>query len=168
VPVTEAEADDPEALGRFIERFAAILEEGGVPPMAARAFAALLGTHSGSLTAAELGGLLRASPAAISGAVRYLAQVNLVVKERVPGSRRARYRLEEDVWYRAFVEREQLLARWEVVLDDGARLLGESTPAGQRARESQQFMAFLRRELPALMDRWQEIQAGTRPRPPAP
>jgi ABC-2 type transport system ATP-binding protein len=69
---------DEAAVRRFIEGFAAALADGGVPRMPARVFAALLATDSGRLTAAELGERLQVSPAAISGAVRYLTQVALV------------------------------------------------------------------------------------------
>ena len=79
----EPEAEDP--LFEYIERFAAVLVLAGFPAMPARVFVALLVTDSGRLSAAELAGLLRISPAAVSGAVRYLIQVGLVHKERVPG-----------------------------------------------------------------------------------
>ena len=78
------EAKDP--LFDYIERFAAVLVAAGFPPMPARVFVALLITGSGRLSAAELAGILRISPAAVSGAVRYLIQLGLVHKERVPGS----------------------------------------------------------------------------------
>ena len=50
---------DEQAVRPFIERFASVLVEAGVPPMPARVFAALLVTDSGRLTAAELTGLAR-------------------------------------------------------------------------------------------------------------
>ena len=81
-----AAATDP--LFDYIERFAAVLVVAGFPPMPARVFVALLVTDSGHLTAAELAALLQISPAAVSGAVRYLIQLGLVHKERVPGCRR--------------------------------------------------------------------------------
>jgi DNA-binding transcriptional regulator GbsR (MarR family) len=55
---------------RFIERFASVMEESGIPRMPARVFAALLATDSGRLTSSELAELLQVSPAAVSGAVR--------------------------------------------------------------------------------------------------
>src|SRR5689334_8994349 len=93
------EQRDRQAVLRFIERFAASLTEAGFPKMPARVFAGLLATDSGRLTAAELADLLQVSPAAISGAVRYLAQVNLATREREPGSRRDYYQVHDDVWY---------------------------------------------------------------------
>jgi|GEM_PF-5374476 len=58
-----------EAVRRFVEDFASALAEMGVPRMPARVFVALLTSDSGRLTAAELAARLRASPAAMSGAV---------------------------------------------------------------------------------------------------
>src|SRR5215468_2405986 len=90
---------DEQAVGPFIERFASVLVEAGIPPMPARVFSALLVTDSGRLTAAELTELLGASPAAISGAVRYLEHVGMIGRQREPGSRRDVYLLRNDLWY---------------------------------------------------------------------
>jgi DNA-binding transcriptional regulator GbsR (MarR family) len=115
----ELEPRDPEAVSRFVERFAAVLSDAGVPRMPARVFAALLATDSGRLTAAELAEQLRASPAAISGAVRYLIPLNLVSREREPGSRRDHYRVHDDVWYESVAHRERVMALWESRLREG-------------------------------------------------
>ena len=92
---------DEEAVRRFIERFALDLSDAGMARMPARAFAAILSTDDGRCTAAELAELLQVSPAAVSGAVRYLLQVRLVSREREPGERRDHYRISSDTWYEA-------------------------------------------------------------------
>jgi DNA-binding transcriptional regulator GbsR (MarR family) len=148
--------NDDAAVARFVERFAAVLEESGVPRMPALVFVALLAEDSGSLTAAQLAERLQVSPAAISGAVRYLIQVSLIGRERERGSRRDRYRVWDDAWYEATLRRERLLARWEESAREGVDVLGAGTPAGQRMAESQEFFAFLRREMPALLERWRQ------------
>ena len=56
--------------------------------MPARVFAALLFCDAGGLTSAELTELRSVSPAAISGAVRYLSQLGFISRDRKPGSRR--------------------------------------------------------------------------------
>src|SRR5690348_18158832 len=91
-----AEAEEP--LFEYIERFAPVLVAAGFPPMPARVCVALLVTDSGRLSAAELAGMLRISPAPVSGAVRYLFQLGLLHKERVPGSRRDYYRMPGGMW----------------------------------------------------------------------
>jgi DNA-binding transcriptional regulator GbsR (MarR family) len=153
-------AVDADALARFIERFAVVLTEAGWPRMPARVFACLLADERGELTARELAARLRVSPAAISGAVRYLQQVGLVSRAREPGARTDHYRLEGNVWYESLVHRAAELQRWEDGLAAGVEVVGRDTAAGRRLEESRAFFAFLRGELPRLLLRWRAKQAG--------
>jgi DNA-binding transcriptional regulator GbsR (MarR family) len=145
-----------ESVARFVDRFAAVLIDGGVPRMPARAFAVLLACETGQMTAAELAEALHASPAAVSGAVRYLVQTNLVERARERGSRRDVYRLGDDPWYEAVYRREALLVRWQRALAEGVEAVGADTPAGARLQDSADFFAFLQQELPALLARWRQ------------
>ncbi|HEY9475802.1 MAG TPA: MarR family transcriptional regulator [Mycobacteriales bacterium] len=149
---TPKEDDDP--VGRFIERFAAVLTDSGVPRMPARVFAALVSTDSGRLTASELAEVLRVSPAAVSGAVRYLTQLDLAIREREPGSRRDVFRVDPQVLYAVTLGRDRLMYRWETSLREGIATLGEDTPAGHRMAEMAEFFEFLREEMVAMLDRW--------------
>jgi DNA-binding transcriptional regulator GbsR (MarR family) len=139
---------------RFVERFASVLTESGFPRMPARVFAALLATDSGRLTAAELAALLHVSPAAISGAVSYLVQVNLASREAEPGSRREHYRVHSETWYEAMAHKDQVLDRCERALREGIEVLGRDTPAGARIAETLAFFEFIQAELPAMLERW--------------
>jgi DNA-binding transcriptional regulator GbsR (MarR family) len=159
---THARNRDPADVSRFIERFAQVMVESGMPRIASRIFVALIATDSGRLTAAELAEQLQASAGAISGGVRYLAQVNLVSREREPGSRRDHYRVEDDVWYQTIAQRDQLLARWAASLREGADALGTDTPAGSRLAETVEFFEFLQKELRLMTERWQAYRAETR------
>ncbi|MGW0861202.1 GbsR/MarR family transcriptional regulator [Streptomyces sp. NPDC002611] len=152
---------DAEAVSRFVESFAAQLVEAGMPRMPARVFAALLASDEGSLTSAELGDQLRISPAAVSGAVRYLAQTHMVSREREPGSRRERYRVHGEQWYEALTNREAVLKRWEGALREGVSSLGPTTPAGRRLSETLAFFEFLEGEVEAMMARWREHREKT-------
>jgi hypothetical protein len=155
---------DPHAILGFIERYATVLTESGFPRMPARVFVALLSTDSGRGTAAQLADLLRVSPAAISGAMRYLMQLNLASREREPGSRRDVYRVHDDVWYEAAVRRDQMLDRWGSSLREGIEVLGPDTPAGRRMAESLEYLSFLREALPDLLRRWHERRDELRAR----
>ncbi|MDT0438967.1 MULTISPECIES: GbsR/MarR family transcriptional regulator [Streptomyces] len=152
---------DPEAVSRFVESFAAQLVEAGMPRMPARVFAALLSADAGSLTSAELGELLRISPAAVSGAVRYLAQAHMVAREREPGSRRERYRVRGDQWYEALTNRESIMKRWEIALREGVASLGPETPAGRRMAETLAFFEFVEGEIAEMMSRWRDHRDRT-------
>ncbi len=151
---------DQDAVSLFTERFAAVLVEAGIPRMPARVFAALLAADSGRLTAAELAGLLQASPAAVSGGVRYLTGVGMVSREGKPGSRRHHYRVPDNVWDEVISSRDRLMARWTAVLRDGIELLGADTPAGARLADSAQYFEFVSAELPLVLARWRERKAA--------
>jgi DNA-binding transcriptional regulator GbsR (MarR family) len=149
----------PDDVSRFIERFASVLEESGMPRMPSRAFAALLAVDSGRATAAELADALQVSPAAVSGAVRYLIQTSLITREREPGSRRDVYRLHDDEWYEAIYRREAVLERWQRAVLDGVQAVGPDTPAGARLQDTADFFAFLRAEMPELLARWRDSRS---------
>ncbi|MGW4032444.1 GbsR/MarR family transcriptional regulator [Streptomyces sp. NPDC004838] len=151
---------DDAVLSVFVERFAAQLAEAGMPRMAARVFAAILVSDSGALTAAELAERLKISAAGVSGAVRYLAQVNMVSREREPGSRRERYRVHMNQWYEALTNRDQMMKRWEDTMREGVVAVGPDSPAGRRLAETEEFFAFLREELSPLLERWRKRQEG--------
>ncbi len=153
---------DEEAVRRFIERFALDLTEAGMARMPARVFAALLTTDDGRRTAAELAGLLQVSPAAISGAVRYLTQLRMVARGREPGERRDHYQISGDMWYEVVARRDELLAHWEQDLQDGIKAVGPDTPAGARLEENRRYFQFLREEAPRVMARWRELRSADR------
>lgn len=157
-------SDREDRLLRYVERFAQVLEESGVPRMPARVFAYVLAEDRDRYTAGELAEGLRVSPAAISGAVRYLVQVGLVSKDREPGRRSDLYRIDDrDVWSRIFLQRSELLTDYEKAAAEGVETLGPDTPGGRRMRESQEFFAFLRTELDAVMARWREHRSQLGP-----
>jgi DNA-binding transcriptional regulator GbsR (MarR family) len=146
-----------EPLLQFIERFASVLVAGGFPPMPARVFVAFLVSDSDRLTAADLSDMLRISPAALSGAVRYLIGIGLVHKERVPGSRRDYYRMPAHVWSEVGRLQSQVLLRWTGLLKEGIGLVGADTPAGARMAEHTAFFEFMNAEMQAVLARWDAL-----------
>lgn len=149
----------PDRVAEFVERFAADLVAAGFQRMAARVFACLTVSERGALSSAELAERLRISPAAISGAVRYLDQIHLISREREPGSRRERYRLHQDVWYQAMTRRDQSLKRWESTVRSGVDVVGADSAAGRRLTETADFMAFLEEQMGMIMERWHARRA---------
>lgn len=152
--VTGVTQRDQQAVSQFVERFGAILSDTGMARMPARILAALLTTDSGKLTSAEIADLLQISPAAVSGAVRYLTQVRIVSREREPGSRRDVYRMRDDVWYEATFRKDQMLVMIDEVLGEGVDALGRDSEAGTRLDETREFFRFCHSELGSMLDRW--------------
>jgi len=151
---------DRATAGKFVERFASVLVEAGIPRMPARVFAALFSADSGKLTAEELSKQLQASPAAVSGGVRYLTGVGMVLREGEPGSRRHHYRVPDDVWDEVVRGRDRLMERWAATLREGIALLGPDTPAGVRIADSVDYFEFVIAELPRVHARWLEHKAS--------
>jgi DNA-binding transcriptional regulator GbsR (MarR family) len=154
------ELNDDDEVRRFVERFALLLTEAGMARTPARVFACLLAEDSGRLTARELADRLQVSPAAISGAVRYLAQAGVLVREREPGERRDHYALYEHVWPEMFTARMAMVRRWEQAMGEAVGLLGADSPAGRRLQETREFFVFMQEEVPAMMRRWEERRSG--------
>ena len=150
---------DEDAVRRYVESLALVLSQIGMQRMSARVFAALMTTDDARLTAADLASQLSVSPAAISGAVRFLEQIGLVAKEREPGERRDHYRLFDDLWYATFLKRDRMIIMWRDAAGDGIEALGEDSPAGQRLAEMRDFLSFMLEELNGMYERWHKLRA---------
>ncbi|MFI5712094.1 GbsR/MarR family transcriptional regulator [Kribbella sp. NPDC051620] len=145
---------DEAAVQRYAEQFGNTLAEQGWPRMSARAFTAILASEDGRLTAAELAERLKASPAAISGAVNYLLQLRLASREREPGSRRDVYVVMDDFWYQSMMSQDRGLSRWEEILRQMLPYVGARTEASRRIRATIGFVEFIQEEVEGLSDRW--------------
>jgi DNA-binding transcriptional regulator GbsR (MarR family) len=94
--------------------------------------------------------------------VRYLVQVGLVSRETEPGSRRHVYRMPENVWHEVLRVRDRIMMRWADTMRGGSEVLGPGTPAGARLAESALYFEFVSKELPALLDRWEDYKTAHR------
>jgi len=138
-----------ESLGGAV---AAELAAEGFPRLPAQVLMALMVSPTGTMTAAELSAGLGVSPAAVSGAIRYLGVLGFVRVAVVPGTRRHVYSLPAVPWYASTLVQDRyssLLA----LLDDGLRDLEPGT-ARDRLAEMADFFRFLRAEMPLLWERW--------------
>src|SRR5688572_21224705 len=140
-----------------------MLADWGFPRMAGRVLFTMMSADELALTAGELADRLGVSPAAISGAVRYLIQISMIVREPVPGSRRDRYRLVDDSWYEVTLAKMTLLKTIVDHTEQGvAAAGGAGTPAGARLADMRDFYIYVQETLPELMDGWAERKARTR------
>ena len=144
-----------ESVGRAV---AAELAAEGFPRLPAQVLMALMVSPTGTMTASELAGALGVSPAAVSGAVRYLGVLGFVRVAVVPGTRRHVYSLPAVPWYASTLVQDRyssLLA----LLDDGLRDL-EPGAVRERLAEMAGFFRFLRAEMPRLWERWRAGREG--------
>ncbi|MEO8260929.1 MAG: helix-turn-helix domain-containing protein [Pseudolysinimonas sp.] len=143
-----------DAVARAGDQLAAELAASGFPRMPARVIMALTVSPEGRLTAAELGKDLDASPAAISGAVRYLQTLGFVRSSTVPGTRKHVYALPLIPWYATTLTQDRYGHIVEVL--DAAFVELPDGGARERIAEMAEFFRFLQLEMPQLWARWKE------------
>ncbi|TNH23823.1 MarR family transcriptional regulator [Micromonospora orduensis] len=156
-----AAGDSHDPVHLFVERMALTFAEVGFPRMAARVLFTVMSADD-PLTAAEIGERLGVSAAAVSGAVRYLTQFGMLIREPVPRSRRDRYRMPDNPWYEATITKTGLYKTFIDVAEGGvAALNGPDTPAGERVAEMRDFFVFVQEEIDSLGERWRVRRAAT-------
>jgi MarR family len=143
----------------FIERFALVLASAGMQRMAARAFAALVVSESGSLTAREFADLLQVSPAAVSSSVRYLENARMARRARRPGERTDHWTLGGESWYETVGTRTEVIDGLAAALGDGLAIVPPGGEAAERIAEMRDFFTFLGEEMPRIIARWRASRA---------
>lgn len=131
----------------YIERFAVMMVDGGLPRMASRVLALLYTSDSRTLTAADLVRALRVSPASISKAIGYLERVGMVYREPDPVRRLQHYVIAEDVWLKAWEISARTNHNWAATAAEGVELVGRDTPAGERLTQMAEFFERLSEDM---------------------
>ncbi len=140
----------------FVERMGGALTSAGLARLPSRIFAALLVDDDGRMTAAQIGETLQVSPAAVSGAVRYLDGVGMVRREREPGSRRDVFVVDDDAWHDTMMRADQIYAPMQAALKRALDELPRDDPAYRRLRLSHEFLAFVLEQMSSMNERWTE------------
>ncbi|MET9268243.1 helix-turn-helix domain-containing protein [Kribbella sp. NPDC003557] len=131
----------------YVERFATMMVDGGLPRMASRVLALLYTSDSRTLTAADLVRLLKVSPASISKAIGYLERVGMVYREPDPVRRLQHYVIAEDVWLKAWEVSARTNHNWAETAAEGVELVGRDTPAGERLTQMAEFFERLSEDM---------------------
>lgn len=145
------------------ERLALVLVQGGMQRMTARVLAALLFTEQETMTAGELTETLRISPGSVSGAVRALTSVGLIERMPAPGSRREHFRFRDGAWATLMSAQNAVVTTMREAAEHGIASTGEDSAARRRLVEMRDFYDYLWRELPAIIDRWQQQRSQPPP-----
>ncbi|GAB2453357.1 GbsR/MarR family transcriptional regulator [Streptosporangium sandarakinum] len=151
---------DPREVRDFTESFTALLVQQGLPRMEARVLACLYITDSGALTAADLVQRLQVSPASVSHAVAFLEQQGMLSRERVPGTRRERYVIGDEIWLRTMLASLQMNEALVAASRRGAEILGAATPAGARFESSAELLLLVSEAFQQVVERWRQNQAA--------
>ena len=146
---------------QFVEKTGRYFEQLGFPRMGGRIFGWLLISESTQASMGELVDALQASKSSISSMTRLLIQVNLIEAVSVFGERRDYFRIRRDAWTNQLKDRLEQAVTFRRLADEGLALLAQASPQRKaRLHEMHLMYAFLEREIPALLERWEHERSS--------
>ncbi|WP_026924618.1 GbsR/MarR family transcriptional regulator [Glycomyces arizonensis] len=150
----------PEALA-FVEDFALTFERLGLVRMTGRVMGWLLVCDPPEQTFTQIVQALSASKSSISTALKFLTTARWVDRSSKPGDRQDYYTIRPDAMPDLIKQQTAQYTTFTDVLGRGLDVFDdpESAAAG-RVRNMHDFFAWLAKEMPALMDRWEQDTAS--------
>ena len=148
----------------FVEDVGLLFEEMGFPRMAGRILGWLLICDPPEQSAGQLAGALQASKGSLSTMTRLLLQMNLIERVAVPGERRDYFRLKPGAWISLVRQELYEFVALRQLTERGLELLqSDDSEVKQRLEDARDLFAYLEREYPVLIERWeQEHKSPTR------
>lgn len=151
---------DPE-MERFLEGIGLIFEDGGLPRMAGRIFAYLLVCEPPEQSATDLARAVPASKGSISTMMRLLGHTGLVERLTRPGQRGTYYRVRTGALSQLLRAHMAQVTAFRELADHGLSLLaGRSAESRRRLQDLRDLYAFLEREMPMLIARFEAERKG--------
>lgn len=144
---------------QFVEEVAVAFERMGLFRMAGRVIGWLLVCEPPEQTFGQLVEVLRASKASISGAMRFLTASRWVERFSKPGDRRSYYRIRPDAMVESAYRQAAIYGDVARLMETGLETLGDTAPR-ERLQQMHEIYAFLDREFPALLRRWEQARGG--------
>jgi hypothetical protein len=142
---------------QFIEDVGILYGEMGFPRMAGRIFGWLLVCEPPHQSAEQLANIVEASKGSISSMTRLLIQMGMVEKIGIPGKRDTYYRMRSGSWTELMKNHLANLTGMRKLAEGGLDLMADRVPESrQRLQELRDFHAFLEREIPAMLDRYEQ------------
>jgi DNA-binding MarR family transcriptional regulator len=145
--------DDRQAA--FVEEMGQYLGSLGMTPMSGRMLAWLLICDPAEQTAAQLAESLRASRGAISGAARSLETAGFIRRARRRGDRREHFSVPPGAIRALIAGAGQIYHRLEVITAHGIGVVADlPPPKRERIEEFHDFVAYVERVVPALLEQY--------------
>lgn len=139
----------------FIEEAGLFYEKTGLPRMCGRIMGLLMTFPEGDTTFNSCVEVLQASKSSISTGLRQLEAMGLIMPYTLPGNRKTFYRLTEQSSYAIIEQRMKLMAFYQKIVTQAARL-NQPGKRQEQLREMAEFYDFVQRELPLMYQKWDE------------
>ncbi len=151
-------SDDWRSLAlEFSERMGRVSEGHGHPRMLGRVVGWLMVCDPPHQTIAQLARALKASNSAVHTIVRGLVEKGILDKVTFPGERSAYYQIPEDAATRMFRSGLPNVTAMRQLAEEGLRVFsGRGAEHNRRLQEMYDLHAFFEREMPRLLERWEQ------------
>jgi DNA-binding transcriptional regulator GbsR (MarR family) len=141
---------------QFIEEMGIFFEKTGFPRMAGRIWGWLLVCDPPEQTAAQIAEALQASRGSISTMTRLL-QIWGVERVGIPGKRGGCYRIKPGSFVKLLHAKARILSEIRSLAERGLEALENEPPeVRERLIEGRDLFAFVEREYPLLIEKWQQ------------
>jgi DNA-binding transcriptional regulator GbsR (MarR family) len=152
-----------DAIRDYVNETGLLLENAGLPRIAGQVLGWLQVCEPETQSLSDIVTVLGVSRASASTSTRLLEQVGFVERTIVHGDRRDYYRISRDGWHRFMQTRIETMRRLRQNADHGLRVMeGEPPRRRQRLERMRQLYAFLEREMPRLLERFETEESDNR------
>jgi DNA-binding MarR family transcriptional regulator len=139
---------------RYAEEAAVVLASMGMPLAYGKLMGWLLICNPPAQSGAELAAALGLSKGSVSGGLKMLEASGVVRRVPMPGRRGTFFEMTPDAMMRA--AGSEKFAQFRELMDRGLEVVGGAdTPGAERLSTTRDFYAFIERELPKLIQRFQ-------------
>lgn len=145
----------------FVEEVGIFFEQTGLPRMAGRILGWLMISDPPHQTTGELTEVLMASEGSISTMTRLLTRIGLIERISLPGQRRHCFRIKPGASHQLLKDSLAQTTAFRQFTERGLELVGDKAQLNRQWLEEMRSMyAFFERELPALLERWEQERKG--------
>ena len=144
----------------FVEEVGLLADEIGETRMFGRVVGHLLICDPPYQTAQQIAETLDASRGAVSTAIRQLLRAGIIQKHAVPNSRSTHVCIQDHPWPEVLGRYVAFLRIFVGVVEQGLQVMADDAPERrQRLVRLRAFFEYLEREIPPVIDRYDETEA---------
>ncbi|RNI21887.1 GbsR/MarR family transcriptional regulator [Rufibacter latericius] len=140
---------------KLIEKMGIYHEQQGFPPVTGRIMGLLYVSDRPHLSFEEIVETLNISKSATSNALQLLQQMRLIEYTTYPGDRKRYFGALLENWHDEVVNKMESILGFSKLLRQANELRGDKNPEmNEKVLERIEFMEFLSKEVPGLLQRW--------------
>lgn len=145
-----------DEVSEFVEHAALYFGGLGLSRTGGRIMGLLLTVDENGVDAPELCSALSVAKSSVSVELRRLEDGGLIERFRLPGHRRDRFRLADDVFGNAFRAQMSTFQAFTDLAGRGLRAVGDDPVKRRRLERMRDMYAFMAERFPALLDEWEQ------------